>query len=269
VTGPGRGMTVLSAFVIVAVVGLVLVVSRTVPGGSDEPLVIGASIDDGVIGQSGGGPAGVPGPGTQPQADTVADDLTGPAAALGVSPDWAREVGTSAGIPVRALVSYAAAALRLADEQPACNLGWPTLAGIGSVESHHGSYGGTHVEADGRTADPILGIALDGSEGVAAIGDTDGGELDGDTVWDRAVGPMQFIPSTWRRWGADGNGDGVSDVHNLDDVALAAGRYLCADGGDLGRGGDWQHAVLTYNRSTEYAAKVLETANRYARASWS
>ncbi|TDC48354.1 murein transglycosylase [Jiangella ureilytica] len=256
-------MTVLSAFVIVAVVGLVLAVSRTVPDGSAQPLIVAASIDDGVIGQSAGGPAG-----SAPAADPVTAEL-GAAAELGVSPDWAREVGGRTGIPVRALVSYAAAAVRLGDEQPACGLSWPTLAGIGAVESHHGTFGGTHVEPDGRTADPIIGIALDGGPGVAAIGDTDGGALDGDTVWDRAVGPMQFIPSTWRRWGADGNGDGVSDVHNLDDVALAAGRYLCADGGDLSDGADWQHAVLTYNRSAEYAAKVLETANGYARASWS
>ncbi|PZF80783.1 lytic transglycosylase domain-containing protein [Jiangella anatolica] len=248
-------MTVLAAFVLVAVVGLVLVVSRTVPGGGVGPLVV-APVTDGVIGAA---PAGA----------VTAADAAADASAPGVPAQWASDVGARTGIPARALASYAAAALRLAEEQPACRLGWPTLAGIGAVESHHGSYGGTHVRADGRTADPIVGIALDGGEGVAAIADTDGGELDGDTVWDRAVGPMQFIPSTWRRWGADGNGDGVSDVHNLDDVALAAGRYLCADGGDLTDGAAWQRAVLTYNRSAEYAARVLETANGYARASWS
>ncbi|MBB5790557.1 lytic murein transglycosylase [Jiangella mangrovi] len=262
-TGPGRGATILSAFAILAVVGLLFAVARTSPGSSDQPLFVAAPVTDGVVGEPPSGAA------AGPQADAVADDELGPAASLGVSPDWAREVGGRIGIPPRALVSYAAAAIRLADEQPSCALGWPTLAGIGFVESHHGTFGGTHVEPDGRTAEPIVGIALDGGPGVAAIADSDGGELDGDSVWDRAVGPMQFIPSTWRKWGVDGNGDGVSDVHNLDDVALAAGRYLCADGGDLSDGADWQHAVLTYNRSTEYAAKVLETANGYARASWS
>ncbi|TDE01828.1 murein transglycosylase [Jiangella asiatica] len=184
-----------------------------------------------------------------------------------VSPVWADAVAERTGIPGRALVAYAAATLRLDAEQPGCRLGWPTLAAIGAVESAHGTYGGTHVEPDGRTAEPITGIPLDGSEGVAAIEDSDDGELDGDDAWDRAVGPMQFIPSTWRQWSADGNGDGRADVHNLDDVALAAGRYLCASGGDLSDGTNWRQAVLSYNRSAEYATTVLDTANDYARAS--
>lgn len=254
-SGPGRGPAVLWAVVVVAVAGLVLAVSRTVPDGSGRPAPAAAPVTDGLVGAPASG-----------GADVVAAEN---GAVPGVSAAWAREVGGRTGIPPRALVSYAAAALRLAEEQPDCRLGWPTLAGIGAVESHHGTYGGTYVRADGRTAEPIAGIALDGGEGVAAIADTDGGELDGDTVWDRAVGPLQFIPATWRRWGADGDGDGVSDVHDLDDVALAAGRYLCAGGGDLGDGADWRRAVLTYNRSGEYATRVLETANGYARASWS
>ena len=48
---------------------------------------------------------------------------------------------------------------------------------------------------------------------------------------DRAVGPMQFLPASWARYGADGNGDGVRDPHQLDDAALAAAAYLCAGPG--------------------------------------
>ncbi len=46
-------------------------------------------------------------------------------------------------------------------------------------------------------------------------------------TYDRAVGPMQFLPGTWGRWGSDGDRDGVSDPQDVDDAALAAARYLC------------------------------------------
>jgi membrane-bound lytic murein transglycosylase B len=51
--------------------------------------------------------------------------------------------------------------------------------------------------ANGDTTRPIYGIPLDGRDGVAVVRDTDHGKLDGDPNFDRAVGPMQFIPSTW------------------------------------------------------------------------
>ncbi|MGO2634339.1 MAG: lytic murein transglycosylase [Galactobacter sp.] len=76
----------------------------------------------------------------------------------------------------------------------------------------------------------IYGIALNGGDKVAAIPDTDQGKLDGDTKWDRAVGPMQFIPSTWASVKQDGNGDGMVDVQQIDDAALSAGIYLCDAG---------------------------------------
>ncbi len=90
---------------------------------------------------------------------------------------------------------------------PGCHITWPLLAGIGKVESAHAS--GGRVEANGNTRGKILGPVLDGGPGMAAITDTDQGLYDGDTAWDRAVGPMQFIPGTWTAFGADGNGDGV------------------------------------------------------------
>jgi len=105
---------------------------------------------------------------------------------------------------------------------------------------------------------------LDGAGDVAAIVDTDGGALDGDPLWDRAVGPLQFLPSTWDTYGADGDGDGVAEPQDLDDAAVAAGRYLCAAGGDLSTGAGWWRAVLAYNASTEYAENVLSAADGYA-----
>jgi hypothetical protein len=74
---------------------------------------------------------------------------------------------------------------------------------------------------------------------------------------------MQFIPSTWARWGADANGDGVADPFNVNDAALAAARYLCAAGGDLRTTAGRTAAVLTYNYSNEYVARVLALAAAY------
>jgi hypothetical protein len=169
-----------------------------------------------------------------------------------------------AGLPTRALAAYASAALRLEDEQPGCQLTWITLAGIGWVESQHGSFGGSALRPDGTLTGPIIGVPLDGGPGVRAIRDTDGGRLDGDTTWDRAVGPMQFIPSTWTRWAVDANGSGRADPQHIDDAALAAARYLCASGRDLTEGDAWVAAVRSYNRSDAYVLSVLDAANRYA-----
>jgi membrane-bound lytic murein transglycosylase B len=184
-----------------------------------------------------------------------------------IDPEQLARVAASANIPQRVLEAYAGAALRLQEEQPGCNVSWSTLAAIGRVESIHGTLGGGSIDADGWATEPIVGPALDGGPGVRAIRDTDGGKWDGDTTWDRAVGPMQFIPSTWRRWAVDANGDGVAHPQHIDDAALAAARYLCASGRDLNDGRAWTQAILSYNRSESYARTVLEWANRYARAS--
>lgn len=176
---------------------------------------------------------------------------------------WAARIAGVTGIPARAVLAYAHAEVRLAAELPACGLDWATLAGIASVESDHGRFGGRVLTPDGRPSAPVIGVPLDGSPDVAAIRDTDGGVLDGDGDWDRAVGPMQFIPGTWRRWAADGDGDGVRDPHDLDDAALAAGRYLCA-AGPLSTSDGWRSAVLSYNASDAYLRSVLFATNDYA-----
>ena len=136
-----------------------------------------------------------------------------------------------------------------------CHLPFALLMAIGEVESS--SLRGRKLDAGHNVVPPVLGPQLSGG-GFAAIGDTDGGRLDGDPVWDRAVGPMQFIPGTWRLWGADGNGDGVADPQNIEDAALAAGRYLCAGGRDLSRQADLEAAILSYNHSRRYLATVLD-----------
>jgi membrane-bound lytic murein transglycosylase B len=166
------------------------------------------------------------------------------------------------GIPRVALNAYRVAAARMANTQPSCGIDWALLAGIGREESDHGRFAGATLNPDGTSTPPVVGIPLNGN-GTALIGDTDRGRLDGDTVYDRAVGPMQFIPSTWAAYGADANGDGKADVFNINDAALASARYLCAAGGNLRTHAGQVAAVLAYNHSDEYLAQVLALAEAY------
>jgi hypothetical protein len=166
------------------------------------------------------------------------------------------------GIPNVALNAYRVAAARLATVQPGCGIDWALLAGIGREESDHGRFAGARLNADGTSTPPIIGIPLDG-HGTALIPDTDHGRLDGDTTYDRAVGPMQFIPSTWAAYGSDATGDGIADVFNINDAALTSARYLCAAGGDLRTHAGQVAAVLAYNHSDQYLAQVLALAEAY------
>ncbi|MFD6277691.1 lytic transglycosylase domain-containing protein [Streptomyces sp. NPDC060209] len=222
-----------------------------------------------------------------PHPDSAAGDRTatgatpsGDSAATGNSPYYTdlpplntpNKPGTSinlpvtgsaeAGIPASVLAAYKKAQQELAGTDAACRLPWQLLAAIGKVES--GQARGGKVDANGTTFSPILGPALNG-QGFALIKDTDGGQYDGDATHDRAVGPMQFIPSTWATWGQDGNGDGRKDPNNIYDAALAAGRYLCAGTRDLSLAADLDRAVLSYNHSTEYLRTVRSWFDYYNR----
>ncbi|MBW0102157.1 lytic murein transglycosylase [Pseudonocardia sp. KRD-291] len=179
---------------------------------------------------------------------------------------WAENNAGRADIPERTLQAYARAEIAQRRSTPDCGLSWVTLAGIGSVESHHATYRGADLDGGGRVDPPIIGVSLDGSGGTAAIGDSDGGRLDGDPDADRAVGPMQFLPSTWATYGGDGNGDGVRDPQQIDDAALGAADYLCAGGRDTTSGSGWWSGVLAYNASEDYAREVWTAADSYATA---
>lgn len=192
-----------------------------------------------------------------PEGPTTPDDFT----------NWARQVAEHTDVPARALRAYGNADMVLRREKPGCGITWVTLAGIGRVESNHGRFGGSRLGEDGRPDPPIIGVALDGSAGVKAIRDTDGGSLDNDKTHDRAVGPMQFIPSTWRRFAVDGDADGRSDPQDIDDSAIAAARYLCVRDRDMSSGKGWWDGLFSYNRSRAYGEKVFGLADAYAKSS--
>ncbi|MBG6139960.1 membrane-bound lytic murein transglycosylase B [Longispora fulva] len=180
---------------------------------------------------------------------------------------WAAALSPKLDIPAVAIQAYGSAELKLAETRPSCHLAWTTLAGLGSIESNHGRTAGSTLLEDGRTSKPITGIPLDGRSNTQVIKDTDQGQMDGDREYDRAVGPMQFIPSTWKTWGADGNADGTIDPSNIFDAALAAANYMCSGTRDLSNPADWQSAVLSYNAVQIYLRDVFAKADDYGKRS--
>ncbi|MER5912483.1 lytic transglycosylase domain-containing protein [Streptomyces sp. NPDC001982] len=174
----------------------------------------------------------------------------------------ARQAAAEAGLPASVFAAYRQAADSVGRTDPGCHLRWELLAAIGKVESGHA--GGGAVAANGDTLTRITGPALNGN-GFALILDTENGVWDGDTVYDRAVGPMQFLPGSWKAWGADGNGDGIANPNNIYDAALAAGHYLCAGDRDLGTVAGLERAILSYNYSRDYLNLVLGWMEFYLR----
>ena len=213
-------------------------------------------------------------PGTLPDGSTVPDQaIEAPASvsqpgsiAPGLPEGAASGIVSTAstnGIPAAALAAYQRAAQVMDAADPSCKLPWELLAAIGRVESDHGRYGGNRLDAEGRSVPGIYGIPLDGSNGTARITDTDAGQYDDDPIYDRAVGPMQFIPSTWAVVGVDGDGDDVRDPQDIDDAALASAVYLCSGDEDLSSTAGQRTAVYRYNHSQEYVDLVLSIMNAY------
>ncbi|WP_435871004.1 lytic murein transglycosylase [Micromonospora musae] len=216
-------------------------------------------------------PSGLPGlPGNPPPTTAAPGAPTAPA--VGGRPadalaDWAKRVGPKVGIPQVAMEAYGYAELVLAQTNRSCALNWTTLAAIGFVESSHGKANGASLGPDGRAMPEIIGLPLDGQGDRMRIVDTDRGQLDKDTTYDHAIGPMQFIPTTWKDVGVDADNNGVKDPHDIDDAALAAGNYLCRAGRNLSIPTDWWNAILSYNDVRPYVQKVFDTANQYGQAS--
>jgi membrane-bound lytic murein transglycosylase B len=193
-------------------------------------------------------PANPPQPAARP-----ADVLTG----------WAQQMSAKTGINVTALKAYGYAQLVVDQTTPACQLSWTTLAAIGKIESGHGTANSSTLTESGQTVPHIIGLPLDGKGNRGTIRDTDDGLVDGDSTWDRAVGPMQFIPSTWNSAGIDADNDGAKDPNDIDDAALAAANYLCRDGRNLTVSADWWGAIASYNDVQRYINDVFAAANDY------
>jgi membrane-bound lytic murein transglycosylase B len=211
----------------------------TLPGGGSVPTAPIA------------GPASVPVAGAIAPAvpDGQADSVVAGAAA--------------SGIPAVALSAYERAAQIIDAAAPHCNLSWELIAAIGRVESDHGQYGGNVLGPDGVSRPGIYGPVLDGSNGTQQVMDTDHGALDHDPVYDRAVGPMQFLPSTWQEVKVDANGDGKRNPQDINDAALAAAVYLCAGNEHLGNRAGQEAAVFRYNHSQSYVDLVLRIMDAY------
>jgi hypothetical protein len=74
-----------------------------------------------------------------------------------------------------------------------------------------------------------------------------------------AVGWMQFLPSTWAKWGTDANGDGVANPSDPADAIYSAARYLSAAGAST----DLPRAIYSYNHAQWYVNEVLQLATLF------
>src|SRR3984957_3722924 len=140
-------------------------------------------------------PEGVPPPAGDPVPPVDTHAVGRPADQLR---QWAEQRSTAWEIPVIALEAYAYAARVAEVENPKCHIAWTTLAGIGQVESHHGTYRGATLAPNGDVSPPIRGVRLDGPQRNPPIRRTRQSPPSGPPGLTRAMGPMQFIPETWR-----------------------------------------------------------------------
>ena len=168
----------------------------------------------------------------------------------------ARPSGPVSGIPDRVLRAYRAV------DGWCMGLRWQLLAGIGTIESGHGTSGGATADPEsGEVVPHIFGIPLDGSPGIEQlpIGNWLGWfGLGG--PWQQAVGPMQFLPATFDAWAVDQDADGVANPHDIDDAVATAANYLC--GGRDGAVTDERAALRRYNNDDSYVTQVLAYADQ-------
>ncbi|HWJ81941.1 MAG TPA: lytic transglycosylase domain-containing protein [Nocardioides sp.] len=166
-------------------------------------------------------------------------------------------------IPSAALAAYQRAETVINSADKSCHLTWQLVAAIGRVESDHGRSNHNVLDDDGIARPGIYGKPLTGKRGLPKISDTDAGQLDRDKKWDRAVGPMQFIPSTWSVVGVDADNDSQRNPQDIDDAALASAVYLCSGNDDLSTVTGQRAAVYRYNHSQRYVDLVMSVMEAY------
>ncbi|GAA1071057.1 lytic transglycosylase domain-containing protein [Tsukamurella spumae] len=206
-------------------------------------------------------PQGIP-PGAGAPVPLI--NVNGPGRTADLLRDWATPISVATGIPVISLEAYGNAAEALRQRTPECGITWTTLAGIAFIESKHGTYHGATVAPNGQVSPPIRGVPLDGTNGNQEILATGTDPHRPNAKYDAAMGPFQFIPETWARFGVDANGDGRADPDNIDDAAMTAARYLCVSGKDLTTATGWEKAVMVYNQSRKYVLDVRDAAAAYS-----
>lgn len=139
-------------------------------------------------------------------------------------------------------------------------LPWQVLAAVGWVESRHA--GGRADPQTGEVQPPIVGVALDGTNGTARIPDPN--EPDG---WAHAHGPMQFLRTTWEPWARLAPRrppTAQPSPDNAWDAIHTAAAYLCGTAGEVT---NIEQALLRYNHSTTYVQSVLAKAADYGAGS--
>jgi membrane-bound lytic murein transglycosylase B len=214
----------------------------------------------------------VPGPRPQPGVAAPCQAIAAPVDRPKVSDQpeldaWAQKVSATTKVPARLLAGYGRAEMWMRSQKPGCHLSWTTLAGIGTVEAERGHFAGAEVAADGNLVKPVVGPALNGTGGLDAVPDTDGGNLDGDPAWDHAIGPMQLLPSVWSHWAERASGDGGKpEPQSVDDSAFTTARDLCGGNDDLATPAGWWKALRVYHSTVEYAQDVFTAADTYAAA---
>ncbi|MEY2472856.1 MAG: peptidoglycan DL-endopeptidase CwlO [Actinomycetota bacterium] len=175
----------------------------------------------------------------------IAAVFTGPNATMSAASAAAR-----AEIPPDLLPVYMAASLTCQ------GLPWQVLAAIGWVESRHAQ--GHAGPTTGDVAPPIIGPPLDGTNGTRAIRDPS--QPDG---WAHALGSMQFLSTTWAKWGQlapDRPPDASPNIENAWDSIYSAAAYLCSGSPSID---DVHAAVLRYNHSEAYFELVMAKATEY------